>query len=95
MKTPEYIFILLGDSRLGGSGLCLFVLNLGFRRGQVSTVSLRRLAGRTMFPRAVLSFHPKCQKGLSDPLTLVSPLAALQMTLFVCLQRQPGRLRRS
>lgn len=59
----------------------------------MSKVSLRRLAGGTTFPKAVPT--PKCQKGLSDLVALVSPLGALQMTLFVCLQRQPGRLRRS
>lgn len=41
------------------------------------------------------AFDPKCQKGLSGLLALASPAAALQMTLFVCLQRQPGRRRRS
>lgn len=40
-------------------------------------------------------FDPKCQKGLSGLLALASPAAALQMTLFVCLQRHPGRRRRS
>lgn len=40
-------------------------------------------------------FGPECQKGLSGLLALASPVAALQMTLFVCLQRHPGRRRRS
>lgn len=95
-ENPKVHLYPFGDSKLGGSGLCLFLLNLGFKRGQRSQVSLKRdWQEGPQFPRAVLSFHPKCQKGLSDLLALVSPLAALQMTLFVCLQRQPGRLRRS
>lgn len=71
----------------GDGGLCLFLPSLGVGRGQMSKVSLRRLAGGTL--------PLKRQKGLSDLLVLASALVALQMTLFVCLQRQPGRLRRS
>lgn len=45
--------------------------------------------------RVGLRDAPKCHKGLSGLPALASPLAALQMTLFVCLQRHPGRRRRS
>lgn len=50
----------------------------------------------TTHPRGVQGgLDPKCQKGLSGLTALASPPAALQMTLFVCLQRHPGRRRRS
>lgn len=53
-ENPKVHLHPFGDSRLGGSGLSAWLLlNLGFRRGQMSKVSLRRLAGGTMFPRAV------------------------------------------
>ena len=57
--------------------------------------ALLRCQKGTRVPGGALGLDPERQKGLSGLLALASPAAALQMTLFVCLQRHPGRRRRS
>lgn len=104
-KTPKCFFILLGK-RVGdgvsvssaagvGSGhtgkISLRTRTPAVFSGVIREPSFQRVGGG----ERTGGFDPKCQKGLSGLQALASLAAALQTTLFVCLQRHPGRRRRS